>query len=99
MPRKVMTSISVPLRRPERCIDCPLLGKRPAEEVPHGCKMNRVCLMTGHLLSGHGALTGNYRRCTDADWAEMEGRFTISIPFARVYKIRIPGDEQLTLNL
>lgn len=72
MPRPKV--ISIPLERPRVCAECPLLGKRPKSEVPHGDKYTLKCFLTNHekFVTGRGSKRPDARfRCKEKEWRKV----------------------------
>ena len=44
MPRKIVTPIQLPKEQPDKCENCPLIGKIPEEEREEGVREGYYCL-------------------------------------------------------
>lgn len=55
MPKKLFSKVKLPIEKPDRCMDCPLLGEIPKEEKQKGNQANLVCLGTQMAMSARAA--------------------------------------------
>ena len=51
MTKYLFKKVKLPKEQPDCCAECPLLGLIPKNEMPHGCRETRVCLMTGDAMT------------------------------------------------
>ena len=67
-------TISIPIERPHICAECPLLVRRPSDDVGYGSKYTLRCLlpMHQHNVSGRGSKTPTARhRCKEKEWKKV----------------------------
>jgi len=66
--------IHIPLERPERCNECPLLGIRPPDSLETGEKYTLKCFLPGYEknVSGRGSKQKNARfRCKPKEYERV----------------------------
>jgi len=51
MPKRSIIQIQIPERQPDRCLDCPLLGLVPKQQLPKGCLETYVCMATRNAMT------------------------------------------------
>ncbi len=110
MPKKIYKQIKLPVKQPDCCTECPLLGVIPKEELPKKCRETRVCLMT------HDAMTPSLsrsqkstkdkhhplKRYCDHEWdlyhhPPLNGNFNLRI--VDWIRYRMPYEERKVLSI
>ena len=90
MARKL--KIPFPAEYPPTCSDCPLLGRRPADEVEPGSKFTHKCMASDKILSGRMTHQPAPRtRCKRKFYGDLycmyKGQFPISPAKAHKYGV------------
>ena len=73
MPRNLFTKIQLPPRQPDRCSKCPLLGKRPTEELTPG-QRRAYCCLGFFTAEGFPTLTSKGIECSAEEYKANQRR-------------------------
>lgn len=111
MPKRNIVQIQLPAQQPDRCVDCPLLGKIPEyyTQRPKGSKETMVCLGTLEALtvlgsksraSKHTTKHPLHRPCDNRwnAWMQLPRR-KLGVSVKSYNECRIPYEQGLELEI